>query len=134
MLKNTSRMDTIMSYEVVHHHGAVPIEMQRFENHVTNFQAAEWRVLFSLNMLNITQNLVLTIGVLLVVLISSLKISVGLQSVAVFVGILGYFTQLQAPLQFFGSFYSQVQNNLVDSERMLELVCLIDTRSHPELI
>ena len=74
-------------------------------------------------MLNITQNVVLTIGVLLVVLISSLKISVGLQSVAIFVGILGYFTQLQAPLQFFRSFYSQVQNNLVDSERMLELVC-----------
>ncbi|KAJ4357163.1 uncharacterized protein N0V89_001738 [Didymosphaeria variabile] len=38
-----------------------------------------------------------------------------------FVSILAYFTQLQAPLQFFGSFYNQVQNNLIDAERMLAL-------------
>ena len=113
-----------MSYETVHHNGAVPIETERFGDHIVEYQNAEWHVLFSLNILNITQNMVLTIGVLLVVLISSLQITVGLQTVAMFVGILGYFTQLQAPLQFFGSFYSQVQNNLVDSERMLYLVRL----------
>lgn len=111
-----------MSYETVHHNGAIPIEMQRFNDHVSQFQAAEWRVQLSLNLLNITQNMVLTIGVLFVVLISALQISIKIQTVAIFVGILGYFTQLQAPLQFFGSFYSQVQNNLVDSERMLDLV------------
>jgi ABC-type transport system involved in Fe-S cluster assembly fused permease/ATPase subunit len=115
-------MDTIMSYETVHHNGAVPTEIEHFSKHVMEYQKAEWRVLFSLNILNITQNMVLTIGVLLVVLISSLQISVGMQTIAMFVGILGYFTQLQAPLQFFGSFYSQVQNNLVDAERMLDLV------------
>ncbi|KAF2677302.1 hypothetical protein K458DRAFT_436767 [Lentithecium fluviatile CBS 122367] len=118
---DATKMDTIMSYETVHHNGAVPIETKRFGDHVAEYQKAEWRVLFSLNLLNITQNMVLTIGVLLVVLISSLQITVGMQTVAMFVGILGYFTQLQAPLQFFGSFYSQVQNNLVDSERMLDL-------------
>jgi ABC-type transport system involved in Fe-S cluster assembly fused permease/ATPase subunit len=117
-------MDTIMSYETVHHNGAVPIETERFGDHVVEYQKAEWRVLFSLNILNIAQNMILTIGVLLVVVISSLQIAVGIQTVAMFVGILGYFTQLQAPLQFFGSFYSQVQNNLIDSERMLDLVRL----------
>lgn len=111
-----------MSYETVHHNGAVPLEMQRFTEHVIEYQKAEWRVLFSLNLLNITQNMVLTIGIFLVIIISAFQISVGMHTIAMFVGILGYFTQLQAPLQFFGSFYSQVQNNLVDSERMLDLV------------
>lgn len=120
----------MMSYETVHHNGALPIETNRFGDHVTAYQNAEWRVLFSLNILNITQNFVLTLGILLVILISALQISVDRQSVAMFVAILGYFTQLQAPLQFFGSFYSQVQNNLVDAERMLDLVSHIPTHSN----
>lgn len=115
-------MDTLMSYETVHHNDAIPVEVDRFGTHVAAYQKSEFLVLFSLNFLNVTQNMVLTLGVLLVVLISALEISVGMHSVAMFVGILGYFTQLQAPLQFFGSFYNQVQTNLVEAERMLDLV------------
>jgi ABC-type transport system involved in Fe-S cluster assembly fused permease/ATPase subunit len=117
-------MDTMMSYETVHHNGAVPLETERFGTHVAAYQKSEFLVLFSLNALSITQNIVLTVGVLLVVLISSFQISLGVQSVAMFVGILGYVTQLQAPLQFFGSFYNLVQTNLVEAERMLDLVSI----------
>lgn len=120
-------MDTLMSYETVHHNGAVPLEVNKFGSHVTAYQKSEFLVLFSLNALNITQNMVLTLGMLLVVLVSALKISLGIQTVAMFVGILGYFTQLQAPLQFFGSFYNQVQTNLVEAERMLDLVKIPNT-------
>ncbi|KAF2179235.1 putative transport protein [Zopfia rhizophila CBS 207.26] len=118
---DAAKMDTLMSYETVHHNGAVPVEVNRFEGYVGAYQKAEFKVLFSLNFLNITQNMVLTLGIMLVILLSSLEIAVGMHTVAMFVGILGYFTQLQAPLQFFGSFYNQVQNNLVDAERMLDL-------------
>lgn len=117
-----NRMDTLMSYETVHHNDAIPVEVNRFGTHVAAYQKSEFLVLFSLNFLNVTQNMVLTLGVLLVVLVSALEISVGMHTVAMFVGILGYFTQLQAPLQFFGSFYNQVQTNLVEAERMLDLV------------
>ena len=34
----------------------------------------------------------------------------------------GYFAQLQAPLAFSGSFYNQVQHDMVDEERMLTLL------------
>jgi ABC-type transport system involved in Fe-S cluster assembly fused permease/ATPase subunit len=111
-----------MSYETVHHNDALPVEVDRFGRHVAAYQKSEFLVLFSLNFLNIAQNLVLTLGILLVTCISALGISVGIHTVAMFVGILGYFTQLQAPLQFFGSFYNQVQTNLVEAERMLDLV------------
>jgi ATP-binding cassette, subfamily B, vacuolar membrane transporter HMT1/ACLQ len=120
-------MDTMLSYEPVHHNGALPMEARRFENHVRSFQSAEFSVLLSLNALNIAQNTILTLGVLLVILFSALQISIGLHTVSMFVGILAYFTQLQAPLQFFGSFYNQVQNNLVDAERLLDLVCHCDS-------
>jgi ATP-binding cassette, subfamily B, vacuolar membrane transporter HMT1/ACLQ len=115
-------MDAMMSYETVHHNGAITTEGDRFGRQVQTYQTAEFAVLFSLNALNITQNLILTIGVLLVVLLSSYQISVGMHDIAMFVSVLAYFTQLQAPLQFFGSFYNQVQNSLIDAERMLDLV------------
>jgi ABC-type transport system involved in Fe-S cluster assembly fused permease/ATPase subunit len=112
----------MMSYETVHHNGALNQDSANFASHVDAYQQAESSVLFSLSILNITQNTILTLGILLVVLLSAFQISHGHQTVAMFVSILAYFTQLQAPLQFFGSFYNQVQNNLIDAERMLALV------------
>jgi ABC-type transport system involved in Fe-S cluster assembly fused permease/ATPase subunit len=111
-----------MSYETVHYNCALPSEVSKFRNHVQEFQKSEFSVLFSLNGLNIIQNFVFTVGTLFVVLLSSYQISIGAQDVAIFVSLLAYFAQLQAPLAFFGSFYNQVQNNLIDAERMLDLV------------
>ena len=111
-----------MSYETVHHNCAVKAETSQFRERVESFQKAEFSVLFSLNGLNITQNLIFTFGVLLMVLLASYQVTVGRHHVAMFVSLLAYFSQLQAPLAFFGSFYNQVQNNLVDAERMLDLV------------
>lgn len=111
-----------MSYETVYYNGAVPTELSNFQTVIVAFQKAEYSVLFSLNLLNITQNLIFTLGVIPVVLLSSYQISIGIHNVAMFVSLLAYFSQLQAPLAFFGSFYNQVQNNLVDAERMLALV------------
>lgn len=73
-----------MLYETVHHNGAVPVKSERFSDHAQDYQSAERRVLFLLNLLNITQNAVLTIEILFVVLISALQISVGIQTVAMF--------------------------------------------------
>jgi ABC-type transport system involved in Fe-S cluster assembly fused permease/ATPase subunit len=98
--------------------------MSRFNQLVYFFQRAEYTVFFSLNLLNATQNLLFTLGVALICLLSAYHISANVQNVATFVTMLTYLTQLQAPLNFFGSFYTQVQNNLVDAERMLALVRL----------
>ena len=79
-------------------------------------------MLLSLNLLNATQNLIFILGVVFVSLLSAYQISMGVERIATFITIITYFAQLQAPLAFFGSFYNQVQNNLVDAERMLDLV------------
>ncbi|KAH8160891.1 hypothetical protein CIB48_g7349 [Xylaria polymorpha] len=101
--------------------GAVPMEIARYEGLISYFQKAEYHVLFSLNVLNAVQNGVFTLGTLLVCYLNAYQISVDLQKVAMFVTLITYLAQLQAPLSFFGSFYTQVQNNLVDAERMFEL-------------
>jgi ABC-type transport system involved in Fe-S cluster assembly fused permease/ATPase subunit len=111
-----------MAYETVHYNGAFSVEISKFKTLVKAFQEAEYSVLFSLNALNVTQNSIFIFGVVLVCSLSAYQISVGVVKVHDFVTLITYFAQLQAPLAFFGSFYNQVQNNLVDAERMLQLV------------
>jgi ABC-type transport system involved in Fe-S cluster assembly fused permease/ATPase subunit len=124
ILINLSRTDAIMAYETVHYNGAFSLEISKFRRLAKAFQQAEYSVLFSLNALNVTQNSIFILGVVLVCGLSAYQISVGLIQVPDFVTLITYLAQLQAPLAFFGSFYNQVQNNLVDAERMLELVSL----------
>lgn len=112
-----------MSYETVHYNGAVKLEISRFGRLTSAFQKAEWKVLSSLNLLNAVQNGVFALGLLVLCYLDAFQISHRQQQVAKFVTLLTYLAQLQAPLSFFGSFYTQVQNTLVDSERMLQLVC-----------
>ncbi|KAI0392370.1 hypothetical protein F5Y17DRAFT_363526 [Xylariaceae sp. FL0594] len=116
-----TKTDAIMAYETVQHNCAVPAETQKFNNHVVIFQKAERAVQLSLNLLNLTQSSVFTIGVALIVAVSTYKIAHGQQTVSEFVSLITYFAQLQAPLNFFGTYYTMLQNNLIEAERMLEL-------------
>lgn len=116
------KTDAIMAYETVQHNCAVVPETRRFQGHVIIYQKAERLVMWSLNGLNLTQSSIFSLGTALLVAVSAYKISVGEQSVADFVSLIVYFTQLQGPLNFFGTYYTMLQNNLIEAERMLDLV------------
>lgn len=81
----------------------MPAETKRFSNQVTVYQRAERLVQLSLNLLNVTQSSVFTLGTALIVVVSAYKISLGQQKVSDFVTLITYFAQLQAPLGFFGT-------------------------------
>lgn len=115
------KTDAIMAYETVQHNCAVKPETDRFRAHVLIYQTAERIVQLSLNGLNLTQSSIFSIGTALLVIVSAYKISIGQQTVAEFVSLIVYFTQLQAPLNFFGTYYTMLQNNLIEAERMLDL-------------
>ncbi|KAI1361443.1 hypothetical protein F5Y08DRAFT_314794 [Xylaria arbuscula] len=116
-----TKTDAIVAYETVQHNCAVPAETEKYKGHVITYQKAERLVLLSLNALNLTQSSVFTVGVALIVIVSAYKIAHGQQNVSDFVSLITYFAQLQAPLNFFGTFYTMLQNNLIEAERMLEL-------------
>ncbi|KAF4636131.1 hypothetical protein G7Y89_g1951 [Cudoniella acicularis] len=118
---DAAKTDAIIAYETVHHNCAVPSEIAKFRFLVSKFQKAEFSVLLSLHGLNAIQNFIFIVGVILVAMLSAYQISQGQHQIPDFVTLITYFAQLQAPLAFFGSFYNQAQNNLVEAERMLEL-------------
>src|SRR3569833_2008335 len=115
------KTDAILAYETVQHNCAVGPETERYRSYVLDYQKAERLVTLSLCGLNFTQASIFSLGTALLVAVSAYKISRGQQTVPEFVSLIVYFSQLQAPLNFFGSYYTRLQNSFVDAERMLDL-------------
>lgn len=115
------RNDSMVSYETVKYFNAEQYEFGRYRGAVIQFQKQEFLVLLSLNFMNIVQNLVFTLGLVTVCFIVAYQISIGKRTVGDFATLLFYMTQLQAPLNFFGTFYRSIQYAMINAERMLEL-------------
>lgn len=111
----------MVSYETVKYFNAEAYEFNRYRNAVRKFQEAEYTVLFSLNLMNVSQNMVFMLGLLVVCFIAARQVVKGEQRTGDFVALVTYMGQLQSPLNFFGTFYRMIQSALINSERMLEL-------------
>ncbi|KAL8843798.1 MAG: hypothetical protein Q9176_001760 [Flavoplaca citrina] len=116
-----ARNDSMMSYETVKYFNAEVYEFDRYRNAVKDYQRAEYKVLISLNIMNVSQNLVFTLGLMVICFIAAYQVTTGQKKVGQFVTLLTYMAQLQSPLNFFGTFYRSIQSAMINSERMLEL-------------
>ncbi|KAH8801657.1 ABC transporter-like protein [Xylogone sp. PMI_703] len=113
--------DSIMSYETVKYFNAESYEFERYRQSVTAYQKAEYKVTLSLNILNVTQHLVFMSGLLITSFIAAYQVTIGVRKVGDFVTLITYMSQLQIPLNYFGTFYRSVQNAMISGERLLEL-------------
>ncbi|KAL4808930.1 hypothetical protein BDV18DRAFT_133521 [Aspergillus unguis] len=113
--------DSMVSYETVKYFNAEEYEFGRYRGAVRDYQTAEYHVLFSLNLMNTSQNTIFMLGLLIACFIAAYQVSLGQRDVGQFVLLLTYMAQLQGPLNFFGTFYRSIQSALINSERLLEL-------------
>ena len=111
----------MVSYETVKYFNAESYEFNRYRRAVQDYQGAEYKVLISLNIMNVSQNLVFVLGLLVATLIAAYQVSIGERKVGDFTQLIIYMSQLQGPLNFFGTFYRSIQFAMINSERMLEL-------------
>jgi len=113
--------DSLTSYESVKYFNAEAYEFSRYRSAVSAFQKMEYKVIISLNVLNISQNMVFMTGHLLTSFLMAYQVTTKKREVGDFVTLLTYMAQLQAPLNFFGSFYRGIQSAMISGERLLEL-------------
>ena len=113
--------DSLTSYETVKYFNAEEYEFKRYRSAVSAFQQMEYKVTISLNILNISQNMVFMTGLLITSFIAAYQVTTGKRTVGDFVSLMTYMAQLQQPLNFFGSFYRGVQSAMISGERLLEL-------------
>lgn len=111
----------MVSYETVKYFNAEQYEFNRYRGAVRDYQRAEYKVLISLNIMNVSQNLVFILGLMITCFIAAYQVTSGQRQVGKFVELLTYMAQLQGPLNYFGTFYRSIQSAMINSERMLEL-------------
>ncbi|KAK2593337.1 ATP-binding cassette-type vacuolar membrane transporter Hmt1 [Conoideocrella luteorostrata] len=113
--------DSISSYETVKYFNAEEFESRRYQDKVAVFQRAEANVQMGMVMMNICQTLVFNLGRIVATLVCGWQVAVGVRSAGSWFTLVSYLTQLQGPLNFFGTFYRTVQQAMISGERLLEL-------------
>ncbi|KAK1781775.1 hypothetical protein QBC45DRAFT_39734 [Copromyces sp. CBS 386.78] len=113
--------DSITSYETVKYFNAEKYEFARYRNAILNFQAAEAKVTWGMNHMNMCQSMVFMCGFLVIMMTCAYQVSQGTRTLGEFVSLMTYLGQLQGPLNFFGTFYRTIQQAMISGERLLEL-------------
>ncbi|KOS19123.1 Heavy metal tolerance protein [Escovopsis weberi] len=113
--------DSISSYETVKYFNAEDFESTRYQAKVGAYQKAEAQVQMGMVMMNICQTVVFNLGRIVAALLCGWQVAVGMRSTGDWFTVVSYLTQLQGPLNFFGSFYRTVQQAMISGERLLEL-------------
>ncbi|CAE7126377.1 unnamed protein product [Rhizoctonia solani] len=115
--------DSLLNYETVKYFGGEEHEGERYRDAITRYQKFEIRVMGSLSLMNLTQNLLLSagllIGSLLVVLDTTHPPADIVKRYIVFIT---YLAQLYTPLNSLAYIYRSINQNLIDTERLLDLL------------
>ncbi|KAI9167453.1 Heavy metal tolerance protein [Paramyrothecium foliicola] len=113
--------DSISSYETVKYFNAEEFESRRYQDKVGTFQKAEAKVQIGMVLMNICQTIVYNLGRLLATAVCGWQVIAGTRNAGDLFTVISYLTQLQGPLNFFGTFYRTVQQAMISGERLLEL-------------
>ncbi|KAL4400131.1 ATP-binding cassette-type vacuolar membrane transporter Hmt1 [Malassezia pachydermatis] len=114
--------DTLLNYETVKCYSNEQYESNRFGEAMEAYRQAEYRLVFSLNMLNLIQNVILSVGTLLTVLAVAYTVVHGQTTPSQFVVFISYLQQVYQPLNMMGTLYRVVNQNLVDTDKLMELL------------
>lgn len=115
--------DCLLNYETVKYFGGEEHEGERYSQALLEYQTLEYKVIMSLNLLNLVQNFIITSGLLVGSLIVAHQITSGGEPQASkFVVFITYLAQLYGPLNQLGYIYRSVNQSLVDTEKLLALL------------
>jgi ATP-binding cassette, subfamily B, vacuolar membrane transporter HMT1/ACLQ len=113
--------DSLHSWDTVKYFNAEDYEFGRYRASIKVMQKFEYWVQVTLAYMNTVQGALFMLALLTACFIEAFQVATGQATVGHFVILITYMAQLQAPLNFFGTFYRTIQNNLINAERMLEL-------------
>ncbi|PFH52007.1 hypothetical protein AMATHDRAFT_57687 [Amanita thiersii Skay4041] len=114
--------DCLLNYETVKYFNGEEHEGARYRDAIREYQVLEYRVIISLNMLNLVQNFIITLGLLIGSMIVAFRITQGRSEASDFVVFITYLAQLYTPLNQLGYIYRSVNQSLIDTEKLLALL------------
>ena len=121
-LTKAKAVDSLLNFETVKYYNAEDYEVSRYHDAIQGYQDSEWQSLASLNILNVAQNFVVTIGLLAGTIYCGHLVVNGTFQVGDFVLFITYVVQLYQPLNFFGTYYRFIQQAFIDMENVFDLM------------
>ncbi|KAG7090845.1 hypothetical protein E1B28_009927 [Marasmius oreades] len=114
--------DCLLNYETVKYFGGEDYEAARYQDALREYQTLEYRVIISLNLLNLVQNFIITFGLLVGSIIVARQVIAEELGSSYFVIFIAYLGQLYTPLNQLGYVYRSVNQSLIDTEKLLKLL------------
>ncbi|RYZ67622.1 MAG: ABC transporter ATP-binding protein/permease, partial [Proteobacteria bacterium] len=119
---NTKAIDSLLNYETVKYFGNEEHEYRRYDSSLEAYQSEAIKSQWSLSLLNIGQGFIIGIAVIAVMYMTAEGVATGKLTVGDFVLGNTMLLQLFIPLGFLGFVYREVNQGLVDMEKMFELL------------
>ena len=118
----TKAIDSLLNFETVKYFGNEAHEAARFDMARARYERAAVKSQVTLNLLNLGQAVIISIGLGLVMLMAADGVEGGTMTVGQFVLVNTYLMQLYQPLNFLGFVYREIKQGLVDMESMFQLL------------
>lgn len=114
--------DALLNYETVKIFNNEELEQENYRKSISDYQSVDFKLIASMNALNVAQSLVIFSGVISGMLICTLGVAKGTLTVGDAVLFVTLMQQLYAPLNFFGTYYRMIQNAVLDMEGVFRLL------------
>ncbi|CAF3945798.1 unnamed protein product, partial [Rotaria sp. Silwood2] len=116
-------VDSLLNFETVKYYGAEQYEVTQYQDAIEKYQKAEWINQLTLQLLNISQAVLIGIGLTVGSLYCAWLVNIKHElTVGDYVLYGTYILQLYTPLNFFGIYYRLIQQAFIDMENMLDLL------------
>ena len=119
---NQKAIDSLLNYETVKYFNAETREAARYDRAMAAYEGFAVRTGQSLSILNIGQNVIITTGLIIVMVLSAIGVQRGQFTVGDFVMVNAYMMQITLPLGFLGTVYREIRQALVDMGEMFGLL------------
>ena len=121
-LAGSIAVDSLINYETVKYFGAEQVEVARYDAAKRDYERSSIRNQATLSGLNIGQNLIMSLGLVVVMALAAVGVARGRMTVGDFVLVNAYLLQLYQPLNVLGVVYRSLKQSLVDYEQMNRLL------------
>jgi ATP-binding cassette subfamily B protein len=119
---NSKAIDSLLNYETVKYYNNEKHEENRYNTFLKSYEKAAIQSKISLSYLNISQGIIIALGLILVMTMAAYDVKNGRMTVGDFVLVNTYLIQLYLPLNVLGFAYREIKLALVNIEHMFALL------------
>ncbi|KAF5363195.1 hypothetical protein D9758_008316 [Tetrapyrgos nigripes] len=117
----TVAVDSLINYEAVKHFNNEKYEVAQYDKHLRDYESSSVKITTSLSYLNSGQNIIFSSALTMTMLMAAQGVLNGTMTVGDLVMVNQLIFQLSLPLNFLGTIYREINQNLLDMEVLLKL-------------